>query len=169
MPRKPTKTCGRCKYLFTEYRGVGECFQIGKSTGMQAKACREFKEGLPLNPTFKGKKSREVKFDPTKPVSFVLRSSDTQILALMWDVDREGYGHWRIKQIGLSATEGPVTKEFSEGNDGIAFYGDITVVGARQNELWRADGFDDDDERDEEKNVVNKPTEVRIYPRRYED
>jgi hypothetical protein len=136
---------------------------------MLHRACKDFKEGLPLNPTFKGKKAREVKFDPTQPTSFVLRSSDNQILALMWDVDREGYGHWRIKQIGLSPTEGPVMKMFSEGKDGIAFYGDITVVGARQNELWRADGYEDDDLRDEEENVVNKPTEVRIYPRRYED
>ena len=169
MPRKLTKTCGRCKYLFTMYQNKGECFQGGKSKGLYTRACLDFKEGFPINLTFKGAKSKEIKFDPSQPASFILRSSNNQILALMWEVDLSGYGFWHIRQIGLSPEAGPITKEFTEGKNDIAFYGDITVVGARQNELWRAEGFEDDDVLDEERNIINKPTEVRVYPRRYED
>ena len=169
MPRPVKKKCGRCKYLFTKYAGKGECYYEEVSTGMNMVACPMFKEGLPLVPTFKGKKAKVIAFDTKEATAFVFQSSDRQLLALMWQSDKDGYGFWKIKQIGLSEKEGPITKQLTPEKNDTAFYGEAAVVGARDTELYHTDGYEDDDVRDENGNIINKPVEIRIFPRRYED
>lgn len=169
MPRQVKKKCGRCKYLFTKYSGNGECYYEEKSSGMNMPACADFKEGLPLVPTFKGKKAKVIAFDTKEAAAFVFQSSDRQLLALMWQPDKDSYGFWRIKQIGLSEKDGPITKQLTAEKEDTAFYGEASVIGARQTDLFRTDGYEDDDETDEDGNIVNKPVEIRIFPRRYEE
>lgn len=169
MPRPIKRKCGRCKYLFTKYGGKGECYYEEKSSGMNMPACPEFKEGVPLVPTYKGKKAKVMVFDPKDPSAFVFQSSDRQLLALMWEPDKDGYGFWRIKQIGLSEKDGPITKQLTADKEDTAFYGEATVVGARHTELYHTDGYEDDDVRDENENIINKPVEIRVYPRRNEE
>ncbi len=169
MPRQVRKKCGRCKYLVTEYNGKGDCFHEEASTGMQMHACKDFKEGAPLVPTYKGKRAKVVSFDPKEASAFVFQSSEKQLLALMWQSDKDGYGFWRIKQIGLSDKEAPVTKQLETSRKYTAFYGEASVVGVRMTDLYRTDGYEDDDVKDEDGNITNKPVEIRIFPRRYED
>jgi hypothetical protein len=132
-------------------------------------ACPDFKEGLPLVPTFKGKKAKVVSFDTTEPNAFVFQSSDRQLLALLWQSDKDGYGYWKIKQIGLSDKDGPITKQLTVDKEDTAFYGEAAIVGARRTELYHTDGYEDEDTRDEDGNIINKPVEIRVFPRRYED
>jgi len=170
MNKKYKKTCGRCKYLFTRYGKKGGCFFDGKSKGISNKACKEYKEGIPLVPTFKGKKAKIIELkDPSKPEAFVIQTSDKQILALLWETEKDSYGYWRIKQLGISDKCGPILNQFSPEQEDTAFYGEVAVVGALKSELWRSDGYEDDNVIDEEGNIVNKPIEIRVYPRRYEE
>ncbi len=169
MPRQVKKKCGRCKYLFTKYGGKGECYYKGVSSGMSMPACSDFKEGLPLVPIFKGKKAKVIPFDTKEPAAFVFQSSDRQLLALMWQSDKDGYGFWCIKQIGLSEKDGPIKKQLTPEKEDTAFYGEASVVGARKTDLFHTDGYEDDDARDEDGNITNKPVEIRIFPCRYEE
>lgn len=169
MPRQVKKKCGKCKYLFTKYGNKGDCYYNEESSGMDMVACKNFKEGPPLVPTFKGKRAKIVTFDTKKPTAFIFQSSDRQFLALMWQSDKDGYGYWRIKQIGLSEKDGPITKQLTPDKEDTAFYGEVAVVGARETDLYRTDGYEDDDVKDEDGNITNKPVEIRIFPRRYEE
>jgi hypothetical protein len=115
-------------------------------------------------PTFRGKKATLIPMEEG-PQSFVFAGKDDQLLHLAWDVDREGYGFWRARLIGLEENA-PVKKEFRAGQERVAFYGSVAVPGPAGNELFDSFGFSDDDFLDHEGNVINKPVEVLLRPHR---
>lgn len=115
-------------------------------------------------PTFRGKKAKLVSMEEG-PQSFVFACGDDQLLHLAWDVDREGYGFWRARLIGLEKNA-PIKKEFRAGQERVAFYGSVAVPGPAGNELFDSFCFSDDDFLDHEGSVINKPVEVLLRPHR---
>ena len=116
--------------------------------------------------TFGGQAAKVVVMSSASKDLVILRQpNSTQALAVAWDVDPSGYGCWRIQQIGVEKGK-LVTKMLKKGEDGAAFYGEVSVVGAGNNDLYTSDGFEDADIVDGEGNVVNKVREVKIFPRR---
>lgn len=116
--------------------------------------------------TFAGKSAKTVDIAADEKELIIIKHDAAQALAIAWDVDPSGYGYWRIQQIGVE--EGRlVTKELRKGEVGAAFYGEVSVVGAGNNDLYTSDGFEDADSVDPEGNVTNKVREIRIFPRRH--
>ena len=87
-------------------------------------------------------------------------------MAVAWDLDDAGNGFWRVMAVGFDEQGGMLLKEIQKDKTSVAFYGDISVVGAGRNDLFTSDGYEDDDIVDAEGNVVNKATEIHIYPSR---
>jgi len=110
-----------------------------------------------------GKKAHIVKVE--KPSAWAFFTSDDQFLILSWEVDHNGYGHWRL-QLGATEDGEVVTKKFSPDVELPAFHGEVKVNGVGANELWASYGAEDPDTLDAEGNVVNKPRDVRLYPKR---
>jgi hypothetical protein len=123
------------------------------------------KAKIPTNITFAGQVAKVMEVAPDSRELLILTHGTEQALAVAWDMDHHGYGFWRIQQIGMSNGE-LVTKELRKGEVGAAFHGEVSVVGAGNNDLYTSDGFEDDDVLDHEGNVLNKVREIRIYPKR---
>ena len=121
-------------------------------------------EKTPLVINFGGEEARSVAFDPTKKQAFVLEGYPGQLLVVAWDIDQSGFGGWRIKGVGVKKNGEMVQKEFEKGKPSTAFYGDISVVGAAQTDLYTSFGYEDMDMTDDDGNIVNKALEVRIRP-----
>ena len=111
----------------------------------------------------RGKKAEVIEVDGETAWAFF--TSETHFLLLSWEVDHNGYGHWRLKLGGIEDGK-PVVKEFGPGKKVPAFYGEVKVNGVGTNELWSSYGFEDPDVKDAEGNVMNKPRDVRLYPKR---
>ena len=110
-----------------------------------------------------GKEATVVEVD--EPIAWVFFTSEDQFLILSWEVDHNEYGHWRF-QLGALKDGKPVMKEFSPGVSLPAFYGEVKINGVGTNELWSSYGVEDPDVKDAEGNVINKPRDVRLYPKR---
>lgn len=123
------------------------------------------KAKLPTNITFAGQVAKVLEIAPDSRELMILTHGTDQALAVAWDIDPHGYGFWRIQQLGMSNGE-LVMKELRKGDVGAAFHGEVSVVGAGNNDLYTSDGFEDDDILDHEGNVLNKVREIRIYPKR---
>jgi hypothetical protein len=117
---------------------------------------------IPL-PTFRGEKAKPIPMEEG-PQSFVFVRGD-QVLHLAWDVDREGYGFWRLRLVGIENGR-PIKKEFRAGQERVAFHGAVTVLGPAGNEMYDSFCFSDEDCFDHEKSVINKPVEILIRPHR---
>jgi hypothetical protein len=115
--------------------------------------------------SFAGQEAKVVDLPATSRDLILLKHGPDQALAVAWDLDNHGCGFWRIQQIGL-VDSALVTKELRRGEVGAAFYGEVSVVGAGNNDLYTSDGFEDADVVDHEGNVINKIREIRIYPKR---
>jgi hypothetical protein len=167
VARTSDKVCINCRRLYEEFEGIGDCYVEGKSSGKRVRACRNFKEGTPFVPTFKGKKAKVLKLKEGEPSAFVFHNG-SHFLALTYDVDRNGYGYYKIKLLGLDEDLGLHLTKFTadEDNEDFAFFGEVAVTGARGSDLYRSFNFEDEDERDTEGNLVNKPKEVLVLPRR---
>ena len=111
----------------------------------------------------RGKTAKVIRVEDEEAWAFF--TDEDQFLLLSWEIDHNGYGHWRLK---LSAVEDgqPVTKRFSPNVEMPAFYGEVKVNGVGANELWASYGVEDPDVKDAEGNVINKPRDVRLYPKR---
>jgi hypothetical protein len=116
--------------------------------------------------TFAGRGAKVVDIDPETKELLILKHGQQQALAVAWDVDPSGYGFWRIQQVGVENGT-LVTKELKKGDEGAAFYGEVSVVGAGGNDLFTSDGYEDLDVVDTEGNVLNKVKEIRVFPKRY--
>ena len=112
-----------------------------------------------------GRETTEIKHNTEKDSAWLLRCADDCFLLLSWEVDHNQYGHWCINLCSVKDKK-IVTKEFSPGHSAPVFAGEVAIKGVGSNDLWCSFGFDDLDIKDEEGNVVNKPREVRIYPKR---
>jgi len=117
----------------------------------------------PIVINFGGEEATPVEFDPDKRQAFVLVGYPGQLLVVAWDIDESGFGGWRIKAVGVEGDE-VVTKEFEADKSAPAFYGDISIVGAAETDLYASFGYEDMDVKDEDGNVVNKAKEIRIRP-----
>lgn len=118
---------------------------------------------VPIVINFGGEEAEPIEFDPTKKQAFVLVGYPNQLLVVAWDIDQFGIGGWRIKAVGVDGNN-LVMKEFEDGTPKAAFYGDVSVVGASQTDLYTSFGYEDPDVTDEDGNIVNKPIEVKIRP-----
>lgn len=118
---------------------------------------------MPIIINFGGEEAQPIEFDPTKKQAFVLIGYPNQMLVVAWDIDQSGFGGWRIKAVGIDG-ETLVLKEFEEGKPTPAFFGDISVVGASNTDLYTSFGYEDQDISDEDGNIVNKPIEIKIRP-----
>lgn len=159
MPRQ-VQHCIDCQKLFSH--GTKRC---ADSTGLYHKACKKFKAGSFFTPKFFGKKAKTIKFEAKESNAWCFWTSPTQLLLLAWEVDTNQRGRWRIFNLGID-DNGVIMKRFGVDQIQPAFYGEISVKGASQNDLFASLGFEDDDAVDYEKNVYNKPTEVVILPKR---
>jgi hypothetical protein len=169
MLKRPTKTCGTCKNAFTELTKRSGCpnKHKNKRSPKSKRVCKNYKVGLPLTPTYKDKKARHVKFNLEEPMAFAFHSGENHMLVLIWETTYDGYGYWRIKLAGIDVeNEKILTKELTKGKEEYSFYGEVSIVGASKSELYRTFGYQDDDVKDAEGNIVNKPVEVKIFPLR---
>lgn len=114
---------------------------------------------------FGDKAATVIEIDPVNKELIILKHGTEQALAVAWDVDPSGYGFWRIQQVGFEFGD-LVVKELRKGDIAAAFHGEVSVVGAGNNDLFTSNGYEDDDVVDVEGNVVNKVREVRVYPKR---
>jgi len=128
-------------------------------------ACGDFKAGRPFAPKFRGTKPQDLKFDPEKPAAWSFWISDHQVMMMAWELDHNQYGHFRCFMMSMT-DDGVETKQFAPGSASPAFAGEVVVKGPRENDLWRSFGHEDEDQFDMEKNLINKPREVKIYPSR---
>jgi hypothetical protein len=124
---------------------------------MSSKKCQ------PIEISFGGTDANVISFDPLERQAFVLAGVPGHLLVVAWDIDKAGFGGWRIKAVGVEKDE-IITKEFETGKRSAAFYGDVSVVGASHNDLFTSFGYEDQDVKDEDGNVVNKVKEIRIRP-----
>lgn len=160
MPKK-AKRCKECEF-FAKPPGP----RCPLSTGLEMKACKKFKAGRPYQPKFRGGKLQEVKgFDPEKTSAWAFWVSTTQALLVVWDIDKNNYGHFRVFLVGVG-DNGVINKQFAENQNIPAFVGEVAVKGPGENDIWSSYGYEDDDIKDAEDNVVNKPREVKIFPAR---
>ena len=121
------------------------------------------KEYPPIEISFGGTEAKLIQFNPEEKQAFVLAGLPGHLLIVAWDIDQTGFGGWRIKAIGVNENA-VVMKEFEKGKFSTAFYGDASVLGASQNDLYTSFGYEDEDVRDGDGNVVNKVKEIRIRP-----
>jgi hypothetical protein len=152
-------TCNTCRSFYTS---KGKC---DKSTGLKMNACSTYAEGRPFQPKFNGKKLNEVKFDRTIDQAWAFWVNDTTVLILMWAVDHNDYGHFRVFMLGMD-DNGVITKQYSAGTRAPAFLGEVVAKGPGLNDVWSSFGFEDADIVDHEGNITNKPREIKIYPSR---
>lgn len=130
-------------------------------------ACKNFKPGRPFQPKFHGQRVQEIEFDPEVPQAFSLWHSDNQCLMLAWELDHNGYGHWRVFLLGFDKN-GIVKKRYTSSRALPAFYGEVQVKGPGRNDLWASAGYEDPDATDSEGSVYNKPREVKLLPTRHD-
>ncbi len=164
MPRgrKQGKHCRNCSRLYTDYADMESCWFSGKTDNLAKKACKKFKKGHPFIPRIDGKLSKVVKFDPEKKSSWTFYTAEGQCLILTWVPEMVG---WKIHMVGLLPEGGIATKCFEGPNQEMAsWFGRAEIVGAGGNSLYTSPGHNDPDERDEDGVVINKPTEVLLYP-----
>ena len=159
MPKPISTTCRECRKFFGK---KGKCLE---SKGLSMKACRKFAAGRPFRPDFKGKILNEIKFNHTEENAWIFWISDVTAMVVTWELDHNQYGHFRIFMIGVDDA-GVITKQFTPKSKASAFLGEIAVKGSGQNDLWASFGYEDEDQLDRERNVINKPREVKIYPKR---
>jgi len=119
-----------------------------------------------LKVSFGKKASNKIDYDPEVKTSFLFQGDGTHVLAVAWDIDDTEHGFWRITVIGFDEKGKMLTKQIQKDKTSIAFFGDISIVGAGRNDLYTSDGYEDADVIDEEGNIVNKATEINIYPSR---
>ncbi len=159
MTRYPVVLCRSCQLFCPTGRVCPE------SNGLDSKACSRFKKGHPFTPNVRGSKTRDVKFDPTKPGSWTFWLSSHQVLLMVWELDHNEYGHMRQFMIELD-DDGVVMNQFTTRGTSPAFCGEIVAKGPRGSDLWRSFAHQDEDQYDPEGNLVNKPMELAIYPTR---
>ncbi|KKM18745.1 hypothetical protein LCGC14_1662600 [marine sediment metagenome] len=160
MAQPPQQQCSGCRLFL---RPDGSLCRDTK--GLNHRACTEFKAGRPFAPRFHGHQAKEIKFDPEQPQAWSFWVSDQQVLLMAWELDHNQYGHFRCFIMTLT-DDGVETKPFAPGSIGPAFTGEVVVKGSRENDLWRSFGHEDEDQFDLERNLINKPREVKIYPSR---
>jgi len=119
-----------------------------------------------LKVSFGKKLSKQIEYDPEVKISFLLQGDGEHVLAIAWDIDDAGSGFWRITAVGFDKNGNMLQKEIQKGKTSVAFFGDISVVGAGRNDLFTSDGYEDADIIDAEGNIINKATEINIYPAR---
>lgn len=154
-----------CKECGLRFHGGLRC---GDSKRDAQRACARFVEGRPLRPYHNGRPIKEVEFDPEESDAWIFWTGDNQAMLLFWEVDENGYGVFKLKQIGLDHN-GIITKQFRGDEERQpAFYGEVIVHGAGANSLYSSAGYEDEDQLDFEGNVSNKPGSVQIRPTRRE-
>lgn len=158
--------CSKCKYLYTNYgKAVGCYYDEERSGTLTRKSCPRFKKGLPFIPRVDGKLAKTLQISPGKPAAFAIYTNPEHILLVTWHIGHDKVGFWKIRFIGILPNGGIAPKQFSPDDIRPAFYGEVSVVGPENNsDLYTSPGYEDDDELDEEGNLVNKPSEIRIYP-----
>lgn len=119
-----------------------------------------------MDPTFKGKPSRVIDIDPEEIDSIAVRFGKDRLLMVIYDVDEHGSGFFRIRLLGFNEGGSLLIKEFRPNQPAPAFFGEISVSGPGDSELWASFGYEDLDLRDSEGNITNKPREIRIHPKR---
>jgi len=119
-----------------------------------------------LNISFGGKRSKLIKYDAEDKSSYVFHGNEDHVLAVAWDLDDAGRGFWRVTVVGFDKKGEILLKEIQKNKVSVAFFGDISVVGAGRNDLYTSDGYADEDIVDAEGNIVNKVTEIHVYPSR---
>lgn len=159
MP-KLKKRCRECSH-FLNQKGA----RCSLSTGLNMVACDKFQEGRPFRPKFNGKSVQEIDFDPEQSAAWSFWIKSDLVMMLVWDVDHNRYGHFRCFLLGLDDA-GVVQKQFSEMKSAPAFMGEIVCKGLAENDIWSSFGYEDEDLRDAEGNLINKPREVKLFPRR---
>jgi len=135
--------------------------------GQLAQKC-DFQEGRPYRPLFHGRPVQDVPFKPERPTAWSFWFGPQQCLMLTWNVDQSDhnqYGHFDCYLMGLD-NDGLITKEYVAGRREAAFYGEVAIKGAANNDLWASFGYEDDDQRDHEGSVLNKPRAVQLRPKR---
>ncbi len=125
---------------------------------------KKTKQELKVN--FASKRSKVMSYDAESKSSYIFHNGGDHALALAWDIDDAGHGFWRVLAIGFDSKGEMLLKDIQKDKTSVAFFGEISVVGAGKNDLFTSDGYEDDDVVDTEGNVVNKATEVHIYPSR---
>lgn len=125
---------------------------------------KKSKQGLKIK--FASKTTKVITYEPDTKSSYAFHGGGNHILAVAWDIDDAGAGFWRIMPVGLDANGAMLLKDVQQGKTSVAFFGDISIVGAGKNDLFTADGYEDDDMIDAEGNIVNKATEIHVYPSR---
>jgi len=118
----------------------------------------------PVVVRFGEKEPHTINFDPEEKQAFLLSGHPDHLLVVAWDIDEAGHGKYRIKVVGIQSGS-LIKKELEPGNESAAFYGEVSVVGARQTDLYASFGFEDDDLKDADGNVCNKVKEIQIKPK----
>lgn len=111
------------------------------------------------------KVDHEVAIDPTEIVSVGIRVGN-YLLLVRHDLDEHKRGFFRIRLVGFDNSGVLITKEFTPGKFDAAFFGELSVAGPADADLWSSFGFQDMDQVDSEGNVTNKPRELRVHPKR---
>jgi len=164
MSDKPTvgNKCKKCKFLYTTYGGKSGCYYDDeKSKNLTKKNCKSFKEGFPFIPRVDGKLAKQIPFDSTKSCAFVLYENSDKMLLVSWHLDHHKKGFWKIRLIGIKPDGGIAAKQFTKEDLKPAFYGDIRVMGPNS-DLFTSAPYNAEDHKDEEENIVNKPSEIVI-------
>ena len=116
-----------------------------------------------LSDRFSGGSTKIVPFDTEEKMSMLLYGGDKSSLAIAWDIDDAGHGFWRILPVGVNDND-IITKESDKSGTGVAFYGEVSIVGIGGTDLFTSYGHEDDDILDAEGHIVNKVKDVRVYP-----
>ncbi len=117
-------------------------------------------------PRFRGRPVQTIDLPLEESTAIALRTGEGRMLMVMHDIDQFGSGFFRICLIGFDESGKPIMKDFSNAGETMAFFGEVSIVGPGNSDLWASMGYEDDDIRDEEGNITNKPREVRIFPKR---
>ncbi len=118
----------------------------------------------PVVVSFGEKPPHNIQFDPEEKQAFLLSGHADHMLVVAWDVDEGGRGKYRIKVVGIEDGE-LIKKELEPGNASAAFFGEVSVVGAKQTDLWASFGYEDEDLKDADGNIFNKVKEIQIKPK----
>lgn len=153
------KRCSNCRLFLGS---TGE--RCERSEGLQS-TCKDHEAGHPFHPHFQDSPIDEIEFNPEEPGAWSFWIGEDQVLMLVWEIDHNLYGHFRIFMVELD-DKGVVRKQFSVDTVAPEFSGSVSVKGPKGNDLWASFDCRDDDQIDGDGNVVNKPREVKVYPRR---
>lgn len=147
--------------LYTEIGREEACWFSGRVKNPKKKACKKYKQGPPFVPSFDGRMSKVVTFNPEKTSSFTFYTNEDRCLVLTWDAKGK---YWRVHAVTIDEAGGLVSKQFGPEEYGVAFTALVELIGAAENSIYSSIGVNQKDEVDEDGFISNKPKELRIYP-----